>query len=171
MKLAAMICKSEYLEGCEEPAETKRLFRTLQQEGEREFSLQPAAGPAPWSQWLLRRGYPNDWRERRADNTRRLIDCVSGHTAATPLFCEWPEDHCPLTAVLVFPSEELRDRVRRRLIASDIYATVLWPMDTDAGADARTLSSRLLCIPTDQRYDREDMERTADTLREIERRS
>jgi hypothetical protein len=168
LKLAAMLLKGAYLDGCPDPERTKDRFRDLQAEGERRLAMQALAGPAPWGRASLVGGYPPQWRERRETNVRRLLDLLEDQTPGAALFRSWPSGHCPFAAVLLFPSPELRELARGRLIAADVYPTVLWTMDRQATAESRDLAGRILCLPADQRYGRSDMERIREVLSEID---
>jgi hypothetical protein len=167
LKLAAMMLKGSYLEGSPDPAETKERFRGLQAEGERRLAAQQLGEPAPWARDLMTRGYPSRWRQRRELNVRRVLELVDDQTPAEALFRSWPDGHCPLTAVLMFPSLEMRQLARRRLIESDVYPTVLWTMDQPVQPENDTLADRLLCLPADQRYGPSDMERIRDVLTSV----
>jgi hypothetical protein len=167
LKLAAMMLKGSYLDGSSDPAATKERFRGLQAEGEHRLAAQQLAGPAPWTRDLMTRGYPSRWRQRRESNVRRLFELIADQTPAELSFRTWPDGHCPLAAVLKFPSLEMRQLARRRLIESDVYPTILWTIDQRVQPESDTLADRLLCLPADQRYGSSDMERIRDVLTSV----
>jgi hypothetical protein len=167
LKLAAMMLKGSYLDGSPDPAETKERFRGLQAEGERQLTSQRLARPAPWTRDLLARGYPSQWRRQRELNVRRLLELVDDQTPAEALFRTWPDGHCPLAAVFLFPSLEMRQLARNRLIESDVFPTVLWTMDQPVQPESDALADRLLCLPADQRYGPSEMERIRDVVTSI----
>ena len=169
LKLAAMLLKGRYLEdgGGDE---LKERFRRLQLEGEEQLAKAPVAAASPAGREAVIGGVPLPWRVRRADNAVHLLGAQSGLQIAEPLFDEWPAGAAPLGLVLVFESEEARDRVREALREEGVYCPVHWPIDRPASERVRDLSARVLTIPTDWRYSAADMERIASLLREAETR-
>ncbi len=166
LKLAAMLLKRQYLAGAQEPERTKEMFRGLQSEGECQLADSRSAALTVWSRTLLASGYPQSWREKREKNVRRFLDLLPERDSFRPLFRDWPEGACPLAVALVFATHRERERVRLRLIASDIYPTILWRLGREGSREAQQLSSRVLCLPTDQRYGRSEIERVARALSE-----
>ena len=169
LKLAAMLLKGRYLEdgGGDE---LKERFRRLQLEGEEQLAKAPVAAASPAGREAVIGGVPLPWRVRRADNAIHLLGAQSGLQIAEPLFDEWPAGAAPLGLVLVFESEEARDRVREALREEGVYCPVHWPIDRPASERVRDLAARVLTIPTDWRYSAADMERIASLLREAETR-
>ena len=80
------------------------------------------------------------------------------------LFVDWPIGHCPFNAIVVFPSETLREQFRSQLLAEGIYVTVHWVVGTEASFHSLDLSRRILTIPVDQRYGLEDLQRIVSVL-------
>jgi len=164
LKLAAMIWKTDFLAGKSSP-DLKTAFREMQASGEERLEKSAASALSPWSEKFLAAGVPSAWRSRRRENTRRLIDKLDGWKTAQPLFRDWPADAVPFAAVLVFPSQSVRDDFRAYLTSRNVYCPVHWEAPGAAGEEVRELASCVLTIPTDQRYSLDDMERVADILK------
>jgi hypothetical protein len=163
-KLAAMIWKREYLVGSTNSPATKNTFRSFQIEGEKLLSETRNQGISPWSRVLLDDGFPQRWRQQREKNVRLFLDLVSGHSGIEPLFVNWPTDHCPFNAILVFPSETHREVSRLSLIAENIYPPIHWMPLPGASARSLDLARRILTVPLDQRYGSQDVHRVASIL-------
>ena len=64
----------------------------------------------------------------------------------------------PFSLVLLFDSSDERDRVRRELIAHQIYPAILWTIPhCPADGDVFTFSSEMLSIHCDGRYTKEEI--------------
>lgn len=77
-------------------------------------------------------------------------------TEVTPLYC-------PVRV-------KKRYEIQRRLSMSSIYAPIVWPKSVllpNVSPIINTLYEELLCLPIDQRYDNEDMERLVQCIVEI----
>ncbi len=164
MKLAAMIWKTDYLEGKGTP-DSKAAFRELQKGGEEQLERSAASAVSPWSEKYLALGVPTGWRTRRRENTRALIENLSAWSAAKPLFTTWPADGVPFAAVFVFPSQSVRDEYRAYLASKNVYCPIHWEAPGGAREEVRDLAACVLTIPTDQRYSAADMQRVADILK------
>jgi hypothetical protein len=169
LKLAAMLLKGRYLED-RGGDDLKERFRRLQIEGEEQLARSPVAAASPAGREAVIGGAPLPWRVRRADNAMHLLGALAELQHAEPLFDEWPAGAAPLGIVLVFESQDLRDRVRETLREAGVYCPIHWTIDHPASERVRDLSSRVLTIPTDWRYSADDMERVASLLREAETR-
>ena len=164
LKFAAMIWKREYLASCKESPATKDTFRDFQIEGEKMLSESRDLSISPWSRALLEAGFPKRWRQQREKNVRLFLDLMAGQNGIKPLFVNWPTDHCPFNAVLMFPSETRREAFRSGLIAASIYPPIHWMPMSEASTRSLDLSRRILTIPLDQRYGSQDVHRIASIL-------
>lgn len=164
LKAAAMWYKREYLAGNLSP-EHKTRFRELQLEGEHLLGASSCSAISPMSEAILSSGVPHLWREQRIENARTLLGALHLENAE-PAYRDWPEGHAPFTLPIVFPDQQSRDRYQRCLQAEDVYAPVEWVCDSD-DRNAMDLSSRILSLPIDHRYDREDMLRIAQAIDQI----
>ncbi|MCP4239851.1 MAG: hypothetical protein QF890_11300 [Myxococcota bacterium] len=73
----------------------------------------------------------------------------------------------PLGFPVRFENEEIRERVRRGLIAEEIYPPIHWPLGDVVPAsfvESHDLSRTILTLPCDQRYDSAHMTRIADAV-------
>jgi hypothetical protein len=167
LKLAAMLLKGRYLENGGDDA-LKERFRRLQIEGEEQLGRAPVAAASQAAREAVIGGAPLPWRVRRADNAVHLLGALSGLGIAEPLFDEWPAGAAPLGIVLLFESQEARDRARETLREAGVYCPVHWPIERPASERVHDLFARVLTIPTDWRYSAADMERVASLLRVAE---
>ena len=163
LKLSAMILKQDYLaDGREDIKET---FRKFQVKGEEMLSADATGGAiSPWSRALLGPGFPVSWRQQRLENVQTLLGLISGASDFEPLFRQWPAGGCPFGVLLIFPCQEVRDAYRERLIEARIYPAIHWGLNRLSSPEAQSLSRRILTIPVDQRYGKEDMKYIASTL-------
>lgn len=104
-------------------------------------------------------------RRKRRENYRTLLAGLRDCPGVRPVFPELPEDAVPL----YFPIwvEGDRSALQTWLRDAGIYAPVVWPRPEalpPVCREAETFYGRLLCLPVDQRYDRDDMERTAERI-------
>ena len=68
--------------------------------------------------------------------------------------------------VILLENQNLRDKVRRQLIASSVYPAILWAVPDDASAEAKDFSNRMLSIHCDGRYTKDDMRLLADIIQQ-----
>ena len=122
---------------------------------------------APWSRLLLNVGYPAIWRHKREENVRQLLDRMPTSNHVHALFDTWPNGNCPFNGVLITDTIKRRDDLRRHFIASQIYPAVHWLLPEDAAAEAQDIARRVLTLPVDQRYARDDIDRIATVFREF----
>lgn len=101
-------------------------------------------------------------KRKRRENFNVLSTCLKAHIR--PLFPLINGPEVPL----YFPIF-IKDRasLQRHLVQNAIYAPIVWPKsefqpEVDKGAE--NAYQHLLCIPIDQRYDAEDMNRIADVI-------
>jgi hypothetical protein len=159
-KLAAMLWKRDYLAGYADP-KVKAIYRAWQQEGEAALDRAQVSLITGLSREYVSPGVPAHWRKRRARNARRLLTRLQGMAELRPIFSSWPKNAAPLGIVVEFGAESQRNLVRRRLQEYGVYCPVHWPAIAACDPAARDLASRLLTIPTDQRYGSKDMDKIA----------
>lgn len=168
LKLAGMIWKKEYFGSKETNLLLKDSFRKFQVEGEKLLSESKGLSISPWSHNLLLNGFPENWRIKREENVRLLLELLKESTNVKSLFSDWPLGHCPFNVVLVFKTNEGREIFRSRIISKGIFTPVHWVLDLDKDGHAFDLSSCILTIPVDHRYSAADMHFIADTIKEID---
>ena len=164
LKLAAMLRKSQYLEGYGSE-NLKSSFRKLQSDGEDLLRNVGLSRISPPSYALLSAGFPALWRNQRDLNARLLTARLADCHAADLLFRAWPSGSVPFAVVLVFATRSRRDEFQARMIQKRVYCPVHWICQTQQ-EHALELSSRILSIPIDHRYDEHDMNRVADLMLE-----
>lgn len=107
---------------------------------------------------------PSMKRQRRI-NFQTLLSGVQGIKGINPIFDTIGEQEAPLYFPLLC---EDRSAIQSMLVKNAIYAPIVWPKDAvcpDVSVDANYLYEHLLCIPIDQRYGTDDMERIISVLR------
>ena len=98
-------------------------------------------------------------KTKRFDNYKTLLELFKGLNGITPVFKEIDEKIVPLYLPLIV---ENRKEIQKILVDNAIYAPIVWPKDEACPPiceEAEFLYEHLLCIPIDQRYDADDMER------------
>ncbi len=162
-RVAAMLLKAMYLDG--QPIDPAS-YRLLEQESEQEFGVGVPSSMTQFARTVLSAFPFEGWRRARMDNWEALrarladVEWISLLAPTAP-------NQAPFSALLVFDSAERRDRVRRELIGVRVYPAVLWSLEEPvltAGRDVLELSRRVLSIPCDGRYGREDMERVGSLI-------
>ena len=165
-KLAAMVLKHAWLRGA--PVSKER-FRHLQITGEEtlEHDLLPRA--TEFSSEVLSCLDARRLFERRERNVAHLLRLVAGLPGRgwRPLFGTWPAGATPFNLVLACRGVDVRERLRVFLVEHGVFACVHWRQDDGPSPDdqrARDLAGRLLTVPADHRYSRQDMEQVAEVL-------
>lgn len=98
-------------------------------------------------------------KNKRFENYKTLLEALRGLEGVTPVFKEIDKKIVPLYLPLIV---ENRKELQKKLVDNAIYAPVVWPKDEACPPiceEAAFLYEHLLCIPIDQRYDADDMER------------
>ncbi len=162
LKLAAMILKKDYLEN--ENRRLKKTFRCFQTDGEKLLGESQLSAISPWSKFMIAAGYPLKWRAARENNVRIFLGLIANDPLFKPLFTDWPSNHCPFNAVLIFFSNFTREKYRLNLIKSGIYPAIHWEVDSDASPDIQDLASKVMTIPVDHRYGVEDIDYIASVI-------
>jgi hypothetical protein len=125
-------------------------------------------GISPVSRALMSQMPVHAWRERRRANLAILAEAIGAPAHAQVLAA--PEGGVAFALTLVFDTAAVRTRVQQALTARAVVPTVLWPLDParDPGAQVADadLSSRILSIHADQRFDEADMLVLAGILRD-----
>jgi hypothetical protein len=109
------------------------------------------------------------WRERRWHNLAILAEALAGSAGARHLGA--PVGGVAFACTLVFDGAAQRQAALDALAARAVVPVVLWPLEParhwGVGPDEADLSSRILSIHGDQRYDASDMRHLAAILREV----
>lgn len=106
-------------------------------------------------------------RQKRKSNFQTLLNGLRNVTSFKILFNDLPEEVIPLYFPILV---EGRETLQGFLADNDIYAPVVWPKPERCPAidvNTQLLYEKILCIPVDQRYGFDDMERIIDLLNTI----
>lgn len=104
-------------------------------------------------------------KKRRA-NYRALLDHIKDNNTFTVLFKEMNDTEVPY----MFPILVKKDRMgfQKYLAEHSIYATIIWACPEElqgkVNADGQLIYNQILCIPIDQMYDNDDMQRIVYTI-------
>lgn len=103
-------------------------------------------------------------KKKRRGNFKVLMDGFQNKKGIKVVFNILPTDVVPLYfPILVDDRETMQDL----LADNDIYAPVVWPKADNCPAIdqvAETIYDKILCIPIDQRYDVDDMQRIVNVI-------
>ena len=177
-KLAAMLLKRQYLAGM---AVAKEDFRALQIQSEAAMSIRPVSRPLPVTASMLPHLPWRRWRAERARNaeylTRRLRQFLTTPALEPDRRAVLPHrvqgrfpTHCPFAVVILCANRGERDRLRSAFIQRQVYPPVFWLLPKEAARrypEAADFAARMLALPCDFRYTREDMEEAAHIVREF----
>ena len=146
--------------------ELKNQYRELLRESENYISHQKNLATIDHASRKILETYDVETMKlRRQNNFLFLWNTLDRNNGLFPLFDSIPE--CPL----YFPVlTEDRDHVQSMLAQKNIYCPVIWPLPEAAGAEcpvSREISSRILAIPCDQRYDESDMKYICDAMHAV----
>lgn len=103
-------------------------------------------------------------KEKRRQNYGYLLKRLAGLNTVSFVFPELLEGITPLYCPILTAG---REKVQSYLREHDIYAPVIWPRSKKLPAvcgKAEMLYTKMLCIPMDQRYGMEEMEKIAECL-------
>jgi dTDP-4-amino-4,6-dideoxygalactose transaminase len=93
----------------------------------------------------------------------------------SPLYDCLPAGACPSGFPLVFSTNEQRNRARKHLIKNKIYCPIHWEIppniDENSYNEAKELSKKILTIPLDQRYGKNEMIRVIKCLDDLSKRN
>ena len=106
----------------------------------------------------------NRLRNKRRENYSILANGLRNHSDIRLVFKELPEDVIPLYLPVFVRN---RDIVQSLLADNAVYAPVVWPKAECCPVvddNAEELYSHLLCLPIDQRYELDDMQRIVNVI-------
>jgi hypothetical protein len=143
-------------------------YRALARAAASPAGTAPFRGISPVSRALLPQMPVGAWRDQRRRNLAVLAAAAEVVPNARVLGARAGGVAFALT--LVFDTAEQRLAAQARLAARAVVPTVLWPLgatrDWGVSEPDADLSSRILSIHGDQRYDESDMRRLAGIIRE-----
>lgn len=80
-----------------------------------------------------------------------------------PLYFQLIKGEIPLVYPVLI-DHDMRDNLHQWLADHHIYCSIHWKLDTGVSIEAQKLSSKILSIPIDQRYNTEDMKRVFESI-------
>lgn len=147
----AMGLKARYLAG--EKIE-KAAFRSGFVETEEFFDRAEVCALDKKSQDYLSRFDLRNWYDKKKENWKILCDIKKEEVQ---VICPEYMGCYPFSLVLLFNSHDERDRVRKELIAHNIYPAVLWNVPSPNDGNIFTFSKGMLSIHCDGRYTAEEI--------------
>lgn len=103
-------------------------------------------------------------KTKRRANFKVLMDGFQNKEGIKVVFNTLPSDVVPLYFPILVNA---RESIQGLLADNDIYAPVVWPKADNCPAIdevAETIYDKILCIPIDQRYDVDDMQRIVNVI-------
>lgn len=106
-----------------------------------------------------------DLKAKRRENYKVMVKGIESVDGIKVMFDVLPDGITPLYLPLLV---ENRQEVQLKLRNEAIYAPVIWPKAEciDCKPETKYLYEHMLCIPIDQRYGTDDMQRIVDCLNE-----
>jgi hypothetical protein len=160
-KLTAMLFKQAYLS---DKIISKASYRALELSGEEQLGKETNATASEFTSTILNSLDIKKLREKRLENIFYLLTKLlqQNHDSYRSLFSSYSNNVVPFNVILVFKNHEIRNQLRHFLIQNQVYVAVHWQQDptqiTSNDHDTIDLSERILTIPADYRYDREDLD-------------
>lgn len=160
-KRKAMILKSRYIAG--ENGISKQEFLNMYNTAN-EWLSENYSGLSidEYSQYYLNQVDYVSHRQRRIDNAKVLYNGLKKHSDIEFLF-QIKDMDCPLFVPIIVKDGK-RDKIRKKLIANEIYCPVHWPRP-NAVCDSNLYDIELSLV-CDHRYNEADMQRIVDVLYE-----
>ena len=147
----AMKLKAAYLAG--ETVE-KEAFRKGFVGTEEFFDTAPICALDKTSLAYLKSFNIREWYERKRENWSLLEDIKKDGVS---VLCPEDKGCYPFSLVLLFDNPEERERVRKELIAHQVYPTVLWNVPVQANGEVIKFSRNMLSIHCDARYTKDEI--------------
>lgn len=157
----AMKLKARYLAG--EDVE-KAAFRAGFVDTEEYFDRAEVCALDRQSQEFLKAFDVRDWYNRKRENWELLRDIKK-----ESVWVVRPEGMgCyPFSLVLLFDSQEERDRVRKELIARQVYPAILWSIHAAKDGEGLKFSQGMLSIHCDARYNAAEIQQLKSIIESI----
>jgi hypothetical protein len=173
-KLEAMLLRKLYLKGYDMDGSDKKgvkeHFLNLNQEYESYkygSVVEPQSIPLT-SCYILKNISITDIMDRRWENLSFMHEKLANKEV---LLFNLDKIKSPFILTLKFKNENERDFIRKKLIENDVYPPVLWDLKAYIPEEftfERTLSKRILMVPTDQRFGATEMSKVKDILNSAE---
>lgn len=157
----AMRLKASYLAG---EAVGKAEFRKGYVETEEYFDHAQVCALDKASQEYLKTFDIRSWFNHKRENWESLKDIKKD---GVRVICPENMGCYPFSLVLLFDNPDERDRVRKDLIAHQIYPAVLWNVPDTANEEVKNFSQRMLSIHCDARYTADDIQQMKTIIESI----
>ena len=146
-----MKLKTRYLSG---EAVEKEEFRKGFVGTEEYFDIAPICALDKTSQDYIKSFNIREWYSNKRENWNLLKDIKkSGLKIVGP-----ESNECyPFSLILVFDSPEERERVRKELIAHQVYPAILWRVPVQVDGELSYFSRNMLSVHCDARYTKDEI--------------
>lgn len=102
--------------------------------------------------------------DKRRANYLQLLNCLKGIVGINPIFNNLPSDVTPLYLPVICDD---RKKLQSLLVENNIFAPVVWPKGNNCPQTDNKVNyiyNHILCIPIDQRYNTDDIERITNVI-------
>ncbi len=167
-RLLGQLLRGAWVSGQVEGPQVEAVFLGLLEAGEASLDEElPLEATSRLSERLIAGLDLAEVASARRANFVALIEALEGSGAVSPVLRELPAGVSPLT-LPVRVGRGRRDTLRAELVRRRIFCPVHWPLPQEIDAtrfpEEHRLSSEMLGLPLDQRYEPADMHRLADEL-------
>lgn len=104
-------------------------------------------------------------KQKRQENYKKVYDALNSYKGIVSVTPELSKDDVPLYYVMIVKD---RETLQSKLRNYDIYAPIVWPMSSikmDICSMAKRIYNHVLCLPIDQRYGSDDIERMIECVK------
>ena len=105
---------------------------------------------------------------KRRRNYQTLLQVLKDIDGITPLFGRMENGDVPLYFPILCDD---REKIQKLLVKNAVYAPIIWPKNeifSRVSEKVEYVYEHLLCIPIDQRYDTDDMERIGAIMKNMD---
>jgi len=165
-KLTGMLYKRMYLNNL---IQDKNVFFKILKVGEVNTGLSKPSAPSPVLEKFLST-FPIDmWNKQRQENYWFLFEKLRDNKSIEILVPEI-KSFFPFSFVLLTSDAMKREYLRKELIQNKIYPTILWSLEEvkdDIDDHSLDISRRMISIPCDGRYTKNDLNQVSDIITSI----
>ena len=168
LELVAMMKKQEYLDKKSDSQEYMKMFadgRSYMQSQKKTFSISGV------TDHVLESFDESGFCNKRRSNAAVLINGLKGYPWIDCIFKELPEGVTPFMLPILV--HEGRKEFQSFLASEKVFSTIIWScpdaLQNKIGSVDKRIYNEILCIPCDQRYCEEDMERIISVVRKYDR--
>lgn len=161
LRWQAMLLKKDYLNGI--LSDKKEFLENLSQT-EQQFESLKLSKIDEKSMNYLREFNILDWYREKSENWVYLSNLLDSNKVNVKVLTSEHHNCFNLSMIILLDNEKVRDKVRSSLISNDIFPAILWSIPKDRFKSTQEFSARMLSIPCDARYTKEDMQRIFNIL-------